>query len=117
MEKFFDTTENGRTITNIIPDDMVEVFGDGFGPMLIGFPNTKVSVFRQQISDPSSGKIERKIVATIQVPTLNLIELGRNMDAILKNNSEQLRAVRAQIDTILADQKPSELTPSDASTK
>ncbi len=103
MSKTFNTEEGGKIVTNVIPDDLIDISGEGFGPMLIGFPNTKISIFRQQLSDPAVSEIERRIIATIQVPTLALLGLAQNVRAVLKNNSDQMRAARAQIDALIGD--------------
>lgn len=102
MNKSFTTEENGQTINNIFPEETVSLFADGFGPAMIGFPNTKVTLFQQTINPPNFDEIERTIVATITVPTIALIELAAHVQKVLGQNKEQLSAdVTSQLNKIL----------------
>lgn len=97
MPKTFKTEENGTAILTTVPDEIDEIFGDGVGQMLVGFPLTKVSVFRQEIADPSSSEVERKVVAVLQLPTLAFIQLGKNLENMLRGNNDQVRAFHSQL--------------------
>ena len=101
MPTSFEANENGVKVVTVVPDEVIDIHGDGFGQMLVGFPTSKISVFQQQIMPPGTDHIERKVVATVQVPTLNLIALGREIERILKNNRAQMDAAQRAMDALL----------------
>lgn len=104
MSRSFETTENDKTILNIVPDDHVILFGDGFGPAMIGYPNTKFTLFQQTLGIPDSAAVERQIVATVSVPTVALVELAAHIQRVLNENKEQFTAeVNSQISKILGE--------------
>jgi len=91
MAKSFTIDEDGRQVNYIVSDDMANLFGDGFGPALIGFSNTKLTVFQQPISSDVNA-MQRDIVATVTIPTVALVELGSHVKRVLQANREQLSA-------------------------
>ena len=105
MSRTFETTENDKTILNIVPDDHITLYSDGFGPAMVGYPNTKFTLFQQALGIPDSAAAERKIVATVSVPTVTLIELAAHIQRVLNENKEQLTAeVASQVNKILGSE-------------
>lgn len=89
MHKTFTTQENGKQINNTIPDNAISIFGDGFGPAMIGYPHSKITLFQEVLStDPDV--IEREITATVVIPTVALVELANHVKRIMQENKEQL---------------------------
>jgi len=104
MSKTFDTVEGGKKFSHHIPDSVSNIFGDGFGPAMIGYPNTKFTVFQQAINAPGTDTIESEIVATVTVPTIALLELSAHIQRVLRENKEQLSLdINAQLHKLLGE--------------
>lgn len=86
MDKIIQTNEGGRTVQFTRGERFVEISADGFGPILLGFPNCKVSLYSQQIQADNEGPIERELVATIAIPVANILELADNIRTSFKQN-------------------------------
>lgn len=85
MAKTINTTQNGEKISFVIPDDAMRISVDGFGPALIGFPFSTVSLCQQQIT-ATPGEQERKVIATLQMPTTAFLELAQTIVKALQEN-------------------------------
>lgn len=101
MTKTIKAQENNIDVTYVLPDDAPRFNTDGFGPALVGFPMTTVSLFQQQFAQDPSAQ-ERKIVATIQFPTTALLELAQNIVATMRENSASVDATLEGIKRVLA---------------
>lgn len=86
MDKMIQTSEGGRTVQFTRGERYVEIAADGFGPILLGFPNCKLSLYSQQIQSDSDGPIERELVATIAIPVANILELADNIRNSFRQN-------------------------------
>ncbi|WBX91592.1 hypothetical protein [Achromobacter mucicolens] len=98
MNRIIKNDENGMATTFEFASTVQNISGDGFGPMLIGFPFTKVSVVQQRIQRPNADSVEKEVVAVLTIPTHALLELADNVRAALKPNRE---AVEQQTDQML----------------
>lgn len=99
MTKTIDTVQNGEKVKFVIPDDAMRIAVDGFGPALIGFPFSTVSLCQQQIA-ATPNEQERKVIATLQMPTTAFLELAQSIIKALQDNKtnvedsfEQMRKV------------------------
>jgi hypothetical protein len=101
MNKQIKIVDKGTTIIHDIPEDTPRVFSDGFGPALIGFPLTTVTLFDQQVVDPSEKAVHRKVTMTLQVPTLAILELAHNIQQTLQENKGSVEATLRAITTVL----------------
>lgn len=101
MTRHFKEKEGGRDITTLIPDNAIDIYCDGVGPVMIGFPYSKVTLVRQRLSDPASQDIEREIVATFQIPTASLIELGKHAKRTLQESGEEIEEALKQAQKLI----------------
>lgn len=102
MTKTFTIQENDKQINNTIPDNAITIFGDGFGPAMIGYPHSKFTVFQEVLStDPDV--IEREITATVIVPTVALVELANHVKRVMQENKEHLSSdIEAHLQKLFA---------------
>ncbi|MEW9586774.1 hypothetical protein [Paraburkholderia sp. DGU8] len=98
MSKIIKSTENGMSVVTEIPDDAPRISGNGFGPALLGFPTTIVTIFQQQLSGHSKpDHLERKVVATLEIPTISLLELAQTVQKALRENKAAMQGAMAQM--------------------
>jgi len=102
MSKIIKSTENGVSVVTEIPDDAPRISGNGFGPALLGFPTTIVTVFQQQLSAESTpSSMERKVVVTLEVPTISILELAQTVQKAMRENKAAMQGAMAQMHAIV----------------
>ncbi len=88
MKRYEETADDGRKVVTVIPDDCLNLAGDGFGPSLIGLPMVKLSIFSETIGGSEDDSIERKVIGSIQVPTVAFLEMADKIRAALGSNPD-----------------------------
>lgn len=101
MTKILTNKENGTDVKYVIPDDAPRISVDGFGPSLFGFPLTTLTLCQAQISEDPNNVAERKVVATLHVPTITLLELAENIRKTLAENKNLVDAAIQQVHSSL----------------
>lgn len=86
MSRTITNEENGLVTNFEFDTDVPHITGDGFGPMLVGFPFSKVSVVQQRIQGNNAPPLEKEVVAILTLPTHAVLELADNIRATLKQN-------------------------------
>ena len=102
MTKHIDVNQNGEKITFVVPDDAMRIAVDSFGPALIGFPSSTVSLCQQQLTT-TPGEQERKVIATLQMPTTAFLELAQTIVKTLQENKASVEESLEQMKKILGD--------------
>lgn len=97
MSRTITNEENGLVTNFEFGTDVPNITGDGFGPMLVGFPFTKISVVQQRIQGHNSPPIEKEVVATLTLPTHAVLELADNIRGALKQNRATVEQQTAQM--------------------
>ena len=91
MSKTITELENGVTIKYHFDESYADNFADGFGPAMIGFPFTKLLMYREEISHDAEDKVmHRKIVGTLTVPTAAFLQTALNVKSALLANEESV---------------------------
>lgn len=94
--------ENGSLIVHEVPDDAPRIFADGFGPSLLGFPLTTVTLFQQELADPEDPTaVRRKVIMTVELPTTAILELAQTIQKTLRANKAPVEAAMATLKAIL----------------
>lgn len=102
MNKNFSTNENGIETNHTISKEIKEIYGDGLGPAMIGYPNVKFSLFQQKITPPDQNIAEREIVATVTIPTIAILELASRIRDVIETNKENFsQEINAQVQKLL----------------
>ncbi|WP_354676776.1 hypothetical protein [Cupriavidus plantarum] len=104
MTKIIKTTENNIEVEYHIAEDTPRLNGDGFGPALVGFPLSTFSLFQQQLTADPAKTQERKVVATVQVPTTAILELAQNIVSSMQQNSALVEQSLKNIKDIISKQ-------------
>ena len=91
MSRIILDTENGTPIQYELDEKTLNVFCDGFGPTMIGFPLVKLTLFNQEIPSGVDDKnIKRKVVATLTVPTAAFLQIAENIKNAISESSENI---------------------------
>lgn len=99
-------TENQEEVEIPAADGMISLFGDGFGPLLLGYPNSKITIVQHSIKVPTGSVDERELVATITVPTVALIDLANHVERAISRSKDQMsKEYESQINKILSFSK------------
>jgi len=93
MKQTIDVEENGTHIQYAIDENNLELFADGFGPAMVGYPFTKITLYREQMS-AELGDIatNKKIVATITVPTATILQIAQTVKSAIMSNKEGMES-------------------------
>ncbi len=99
-------SENGANITVSFPKDSRAVASDGFGPIILGFPTTKITFVQQKPSlDPT--EITQDVVMMVQVPTFAIFEFIKKFnESFATNHAGIQRTLQSQVEllnTYIAD--------------
>jgi hypothetical protein len=94
--------ENGAVIVHEVPEGTPRIFADGFGPSLLGFPLTTVTLFQQELADPEDPTtVRRKVIMTVELPTTAILELAQTIQKTLRENKGAVEASMATMRAIL----------------
>ncbi|WP_353192138.1 hypothetical protein [Pandoraea pnomenusa] len=84
------TTASGTLTASILPDGIVDIYADGIGPAMIGYPMTKLCLVQQRVATDGEAEGERDIVAVLSIPTHVLLEFNKVLISSLTANKEAM---------------------------
>ena len=104
MSRIINDVENGMPVIYVFDDKSVEIFCDGFGPSMIGFPMVKLILYTQDIPNgPEDTTIKRKVVGRLTVPTSALLQMANSVKQAIDGNTEDMtKAIELTKELILS---------------
>ncbi|MGF6757283.1 hypothetical protein [Paraburkholderia sp. GAS42] len=92
---------NGQTVITTLPDGMIDLVADGFGPALIGFPTTKMTLVQQRINGDGESNVHREVVAVVSISTASILEFAKMVQDTIAGNKDAVVQAFAQMQQIV----------------
>lgn len=93
MHKMTESTDNKPLKIEVVADSPSPVYADGMHQMALGYPNSRVSFHTVQSSNGTNVET-RRVVATVVLPTVTLVEIATQILALVKDSEPQLIAYK-----------------------
>jgi len=117
MKKVISVRKNDMNFDLHLSDNAPEFFADGFGQLMLGYPESKVILYTVQPAEEEVNAEQRKAVATLIMSTSTLIEMCQKILDLATAHSSTLLSATAIHQSKLSGLLSKGITPTAASTK
>lgn len=97
------TSVDGKDSIVTFKDGYSDISSDGFGPVMIGFPTTKITFVQTRFNGDGSNQKNDEVVVSVQVPTVTIMMFIESFSKTIRENKEGITgALKKMEDAIIS---------------